>query len=149
MHARVIKIGKYLGALLVLLAFGGIGTYIFLAQQWKQYYTKQEMKEMAATIKQAPALPANFYTAYEHLYPGHRDQTLWEMSVKGTWYLATRQEGALKESMLCNCILASAFMKNKVPSNFHSRAPYIMAHGLEQYSSESKCMDICVSPTGR
>jgi hypothetical protein len=141
MHARVIKIGLYLGTLLVLLACGGIGTYIFLAQQWKQYYTEQEMRKMANVVTQTPSLPANFYTAYEHLYPEHRNQTLLEMSVKSTWYLATRQDEALIASMRCNCILASAFMKNQVPSKFHSRAPYITAHGLEKYSSESKCMD--------
>lgn len=115
-------------------------SYWWLSTKWKDFYTEEEMKEMANLINETPALTDNFYLAYDDLYPGHKDQALGEMSISIVWQILTNQDKS-EISRQCNCISSTQRFANKVPSSYHSWTRYITAHGLENFTTEGKCLD--------
>ncbi|UZR98066.1 hypothetical protein [Chondrinema litorale] len=68
--------------LLLAFAITLAGTYWWLSTKWKDFYTEQEMAEIAKPIDEAPELSANFYKAYDKLYPEQRGQSLFAKALK-------------------------------------------------------------------
>ena len=62
------------------------------------------------------------------------------MSVQVGWYLCFNKK-SLRDYQKCNCLKAANYVENKVPGGYHSFSWYIIAYGIEKYSSEKKCLD--------
>ena len=146
---KLIKIILWIiGSLLSLCIIGLFSTYIWLSTKWKDFYTEKEMIEISKQIENAETLPDYFYIAYDKVYPAQRDKTLKQMSFETIWFVLTNNQVALREYRQCNSIWASSFIENKFPVSYHSWTSYIIAHGLEEYTTEKKCLDYCFNKIG-
>jgi hypothetical protein len=129
------------GAILTLFFIGLISVYFWLSTKWTDFYTESEMQTMTKEIDLTEPLPDNFYIAYDKIFPNQRNRTLAKMSFQAIWYTLTMNDDRLMNYKQCNCIWTTNFFENKVPINYHSWTSLIIAHGLEKYTSESKCLD--------
>ena len=138
---KAIKILAYsIGTFLTILLIGLFCTCGWLSNKWSDFYTELEMKEIANQVNNAPELSENFYTAFDRIYPVHRNMTVRKMSVGVIWGLLSKNEDILN-SKQCNCIRSSYSFKSKVPIIYHSWSHYITAHGIENFTTPDKCLD--------
>lgn len=111
--------------------------YWKLTQEWKRHYKADEMRAIGEKIDSAPPLPSNFYKAYDIMFPGERGKTLYKMS----WQAIISPVFNNSKFRLCDCILASYYVENKMPHKNHSFTSYEVAAGIANYTSELKCFD--------
>lgn len=138
---KLLKIlGLTAGILAIVFTIAILGTYWWLSTKWTDFYTVEEMQAMAEQINQAATLSDNFYLAYEEIHPKQRDKTLHQMSLDVLKGLPTNNRSSLNKK-LCNCIFATSHFENKLPINYHGWSVYIIAHGLENFTTEAKCLD--------
>jgi len=144
LHKVFKVIGGGLGAILFLfLAIIG-ATYWFLTTKWKDHYSEVEMRQVADTISMAPAMTANFYAAYDRVYPNHRGKSLNQMSWDISLAVITGDEYNSLATKHCSCIIATRGLKNRI-SGYHSWAAFMLASGLEEFTTEEKCLDFIYS----
>jgi len=129
------------GSTIIIAIIGLFLTYWWISTEWKDYYSVSEMQEIAAQINKSEKLPENFYLAYDKIYPEQRIKTLRQMSCQVVWLFITNNLDKASSYRQCNCILATRFIDNKRSMGYHSFDLYIFAHGLEKYTTESKCFD--------
>lgn len=135
-------------SILTVFVIGLLCVYFWLSTKWTDFYTEKEMQIMTSEIEISDQLPDNFYYAYDKIYPDQRNRTLAKMSFQAIWYTLTMNDNKLKNYRLCNCIWTTNFFENKVPTNYHSWTSYITAHGIEKYTTESKCLDYAFNKIG-
>lgn len=139
---KLIKISLWItGSFFSIIIIGLFLTYFWLSTKWKSFYTENEMIEISKLINSSENLPDNFYMAYDKIYPNQRNKTLKDMSFEIVWIFITNNQDAMSKYKQSNSIWVTFFIDNKVPSNYHSWSSYITAHGIEEFTSETKCLN--------
>ncbi len=134
--------------ILTVFVIGLFCVYFWLSTKWTDFYSEKEMQTMTNEIEKSNQLPDNFYLAYDKIYLDQRNRTLAKMSFQAIWYTLIMNDDKLTNYRQCNSIWATNFIDNKVPISYHSWTSYITAHGLEKYTTESKCLDFAYTKIG-
>jgi hypothetical protein len=113
----------------------------FIAYNWKNHYTEAEMKAFGSAINNSTSLHKDFYSAYELVHPGQVKQTISEMQNMVLWNFLTLDNDSFRNSEQCHCVIIAEKFENRFPPKYYSLSWLMLAHGLEQHSSELKCLD--------
>jgi len=141
-------IGWIVGSIILVFVIGVLVLYFWLSTKWSDFYTEDEMQLIASEVSSTESLPQNFYLAYDHIFPEQINRTLKKMSLQVVLYSIFNRDDKLTNLKQCNCINTARFFKNKVPQKYHSWSFYIIAHGIEKYTTEAKCFDFNFNKLG-
>jgi hypothetical protein len=143
---RIFKvISIFLLSLIIIVIGLLIWTKYFLANNWKKYYTETEIKVITDSINKSPSFTNDFYSAYELIHPNMSTRKLSEMENSVIWSILTFNKKRLNSEETCNCLIIAEQFENQFPHKFGSFSWLMLANGIEQNSSEIKCLDYLYS----
>lgn len=122
----------------IFLFLGCISLYwtYFITSAWRQYYSIEEMRELAKKIEKVQSLSPTFYAIYDKLYPNVRHKSMSTYYRSAIWHFIFNQTINLNSQYH---IKAALLIPTK--SDMNAYPEFTIAWGLDKYVSAEKCFD--------
>ncbi|NII29489.1 hypothetical protein HB364_30700 [Pseudoflavitalea sp. X16] len=143
---RLLKIGL-ISAIIIY-----VGVFLYLRFGWRQFYSKQEVDGIIATISNAPAFPEEFYSLYDKAYDNRQERittrywtrflTDYPMRDNPQWAAANRMEYKGDRYQLGPLTLAFKINATVPPEKCFD---YLMAEDFKGYCKTFRLKDSIVN----